>query len=412
MVTAVLAAGLAAACAKVAPPPGGAEDVEPPQIVLDAVQPPPGAAGVDPAQPVMIVFSERPDRRSVMRALRIWPRVDFRDVQWDADTLRLVPDPAWATERGTLLRISRRAEDRRGNTLAVAFLLPFTTRAVPDSGEIAGRAWPGREHELNQPIVLLAFDAADSLNPSVSDPYAIVDAAPDGQFVLGGLDTAREWRVAALLDRNDDFEARDRSEVLALAPERIRFAEGEARARVEDFLVGTLDSTGTISGEVSADSADVVFVEAQTADPASIGGSTDSTGAVVEPDSSDAAALPAGTIVEPDSAAAWRTRALRDGARFELRVPTGALYRVFAFVDADGDSLPGAGERLVTRDEVISLRFTTTSSGLRFDLTSPLAEESLELLPAPPGEPARDAPADTATAGEASSTGIDGGEGP
>jgi len=372
---------LLAACAKVAPPPGGAEDLEPPQIVTDGVQPPPGAAGVDPQRPVVIVFSERPDQRSVMRALRIWPRVDFREVEWQADTLRLVPDPAWSTERRTVLRISRRAEDRRGNTLAAAFLLDFTTRAAADSGGIAGTVWAGRERERNQPVVVLAFAAGDSADPAVSDPYAIADAGPDGRFRLGGLDTARAWRVAALLDRNEDFEADGRGEALAVVPDTVRFADGESTATVPDFLVGTIDSVGKISGEIAADSGAVVFVQAR-------GAGADS-----------AAAL------RPE----WRSRALRDGQRFELELPTGALYTAFAFVDADGDSLPGEGERRQTRDEVLSLRFVTSVSGLRFDLRSEPSEESLELLPAtadsagvgpPGGTAAPDAPEGAGEEGE------------
>jgi hypothetical protein len=358
---ALLAPCLLAACAKVAPPPGGAEDLEAPTVLLDAVQPPPGSGGVDPEQPIVIVFSERPDQRSVLRALRIWPRVDFREVAWEGDTLRLIPDPAWAADRNTLLRIATGAEDRRGNPLESAFLLQFSTKDVPDSGEITGRVWGGRERVGERPIVVLALAAGDSLDPRALEPEALADAERDGKFRLHGLDTAREWRVAGLVDRNDDLVPVDRGEAYALAEETVRFEPGQSTVSVADFLVGTLDTTGTISGEVAADSAAVVFVEAVRVAP-------------------DAEVPPSGP---------WRSRALRAGGRFAIEVPTGDLYRVSAFVDVDGDSLAGESERREERDEPVSLRFTTKADGLRFDLTSPAEEENLDLLQAP-------APADSA----------------
>ncbi|MBZ0269763.1 Ig-like domain-containing protein, partial [bacterium] len=193
---------LAGACAKMAPPPGGPEDLEAPTILVDLGRPAPGSAGFGAADTVRIVFSERPDRRSVMRALRILPNVDFRDVSWEEDTLSLVPDPAWAEGRGTLIRISRGARDRRGNPLPAAFQLPFTTKAVADSGVISGRVWVGRERDDRSPVLLFAFDAADSMDAAVAAPYAVAEAGAEGRYRLAGLDTARTFRVLALLDRN------------------------------------------------------------------------------------------------------------------------------------------------------------------------------------------------------------------
>jgi hypothetical protein len=361
-----LVALLAGACAKVAPPPGGPEDLDPPTIVVDLGRPAPGSAGFGAADTVRIVFSERPDRRSVMRALRILPNVDFRDVSWEEDTLSLVPDPAWAERRNTLLRISRGARDRRGNPLEHAFLLPFSTKAVADSGVAAGRVWIGRERDDRSPILLFAFDAADSMNPEVAPPHAMAEAGPQGEYRLSGLDTARAYRVLALLDRDDDLAPGGRGEVDAAAPDTIRFTGGN-EVTVPDFLLGTLDSTGTIRGEVRADTGAIAIAGARPA--------ADSSG----------------------TAAAWSAEPRRGGGAFAIEVPTGAVYRVFAFLDQDGDSAAGAAEPREEWKDEIDLRFTSGAEGIRFDLSTPETLESLELEKGTAA--AGGATADSATAG-------------
>ncbi len=338
---------LAVACAKVAPPPGGPEDREPPTVLQESLLPVPGSAGVHPDEPVRIVFSERPDQRSVMRSLTVLPRVDFRDVAWSEDTLRILPADGWALDRSTILRLSTGAKDRRGNPLKNAFQFRFSTRAVPDSGEITGRVFAGREKSSTRPVVLLAYDAADVLDLESAAPHALAEAGPDGTYALSGLDTARSWRVLGLLDTDDDLRAEGRNEAFAFAPNTIDFPADSARARVEDFLVGTLDSLGTIAGEVDADSAAAVWV-------------------VVTP-------------VEPGEP--FRDGPRPGGGSFSIEVPTGAEYNVAAFVDADGDTLPDEGGPSAELEEPVSLRFTSRDSTVRFDLRTEEPEENLEITP-------------------------------
>lgn len=342
--TACLLLGLVTACAKVAPPPGGTEDREPPSIHTDAVRPAPGAAGVAPQDTVTIVFSERLDRRSVMRALQVIPSVDFEDVAWDVDTLRLVPDPAWADGRNTWIRIGVGARDRRGNPLDAPFQYHFTTKARPDSGEAAGRVWGGKEHDPARRIVVLALDAADTLDLNVAQPHSITLAAADGQYRLIGLDTAKAWRIAALLDQDDDLRA-GRNDVSAVSPDPIFFEPSEREATVPEFLVGTLDTLGLITGEASADSAAHVYVVATSGDGAEVG----------------------------------RDGPLVGGGAFEVTAPTGFRYGVGAFVDANGDSVRNEDEEWVEREGGVSLVFVSKAGGLSFDLSSPEVEEDLEI---------------------------------
>jgi hypothetical protein len=330
---------VAFSCAKVAPPPGGPEDRDPPKIA--EALPPHDAAGVAPDSAVTLTFSEDPDHRSVMRALSVHPAVEFRESAWQEGRLRLVPEGGWAADRPTWVVLGSSARDRRGNQLGTPFRTRFTTRVAIDSGRALGRVWPGRQVTQGAPVVVCAYaDAPDSLDPATDSPVSIADAGQDGEFRLDGLDVARRYRVAAQVDRNGDLRPTDRQELWAQAPDVVAFlSPDQNEVRLGDFLLGTLDTLGTIRGEVSADSADVAVVT---------------------------------TVGAPTGEAA----VLRGGGAFALSVATGAEYHVFAFVDADGDTLYAEGERRVDLQEEISLRFTAERTGVRFDLTAAEAPQA------------------------------------
>lgn len=345
-----LALAAAIGCAKVAPPPGGPEDLEPPKVV--EIIPPRDATGVAPDSALTLVFSEKVDRRSVMRGLSVFPRVDFRRTDWEEARVRLVPEDGWATDRPTLFVVARTARDRRGNDMGTPFRTRFFPGAVADSGEVSGRIWAGREVPRGTMLLVAAYPAgeADSVDFATDAPVALADARADGTFRLDGLDVAGTWRIVGMLDRDDDARPASRGEVWAEAVERVRFPDpADPSVEVADFLVGTLDSLGSIAGEVKADSASMAVVFAETEETRA-------------------------------------SESLEGGGRFSLAVPTGAVYRVAAFVDTDGDSLPGPAEPLVDFAEPVSLELTAERSGLLFDLTGLVEDAGPEELP-PPEEP-------------------------
>lgn len=324
--------GLAiAACAKVGPPPGGPEDRDAPTIVPDAVRPAPGAAGVGIDSTVFLVFSEPPDRRSVMRALAVFPPVDFRETSWRGDTLTLVPDPGWAPGRNTILRIGPTARDQRGNALAEPFVLRFTTKALADSGTIRGRVWAGRERTSASRVVVFATPADTAAGAS---PAAVAEPDKEGAFTLEGVDTGATWRVTALIDADGDAHAGGRGEATGDAAEIVSFAPDTREATVPDFLVGTLDSIGHIRGQVAADSGVTVFVVAQ----------------------------------DVVSAATAKAGPLPGGGAYSLDVPTGTRYRVTAFVDVDGNGERDEAEPSAEGTEELRLDLASERTGINFDL--------------------------------------------
>lgn len=353
----LVAAGIS--CAKVAPPPGGEIDREAPTVV--EVTPSPGAYAVAPDSALTLVFSEPPDRRSVMRALQVFPAVDFAVSAWEEQTLRLVPEEGWAQGRPTLVVVGGRAKDRRDNEMGKAYRTRFTTAAAPDSGSITGRVWSGRE-VLGGAVTMAAFEAldADSLDPVRQDPFALADAGGSGEFRLVGLDVGRRFHVVAMVDRDGDQIPASSGEPWGSAPEMAVFLSPDEReVRLPDFLLGTLDSLGTIAGEVRADSFAVAVVRA-----------------VGDAGASALEVLPA-------------------GGAFSLEVPTGDVYRVAAFLDTDADTLPGPEEPLVEHGEPVPLKLTAAQKGIRLELTG-LLEPPDSLVAGGDGAAADSAEADAA----------------
>jgi hypothetical protein len=343
----LLLVAAAISCAKVAPPPGGEIDREAPTIL--ASSPPSGAHAVAPDSAFTVTFSEPPDRRSVMRALTVIPAVDFAESSWEESSLRLVPEEGWAADRPTLIVISGRAKDRRDNEMGSAFRSRFTTKASPDSGTVAGKVWSGREVPGGTSLTMAAFEASevDSLDPVRQDPWALAEAKGGGDFRLVGLDTGRRYHVVAMVDRDGDQRPASSGEPWEESPEMAVFLSPDEReVRLPDFLLGTLDSLGAISGEVRADSFAVAVVRA-------VG-----------------------------DAGAAATEVLRAGGKFELEVPTGDTYRVAAFLDTDADTLAGEGEPLVEHEEPVPLLLTAQQSGIRFDLIGRLEPPDSLLAPA------------------------------
>jgi hypothetical protein len=345
----------AVGCAQVGPPPGGPEDREAPRV--EETIPPADAAAVAPDSAITIVFSEKMDHRSVMRALVILPPVDLRKPLWEEGRLRLQPETGWAEERNTILWLGATAKDRRGNVLTEPFTTRFSTRAHFDSARVGGVVWAGKELDRRGRLFVGAYSVAagETVDPQAEAPVALKETSSGKPYRLSGLDPAATYGILGWIDRDGDLLPGGAREPWAEAPARITFApEAGDSATALDFLVGTIDSTGSIPGEVSADSGAVVVIFAVN----------DSTGFA-------------------------DTTSVAGSGPFTLSVPTGFVYRVGAFLDADGDSAHSEEEPLVLLPEPVSLRFVSQAGSARFDLQGlgpAPAEPVAEPPPVPPEE--------------------------
>jgi hypothetical protein len=318
----------------VGPPPGGPEDREAPRVAETI--PPGDVAGVAPDSAITIVFSERMDQRSVMRALVVLPPVDLRKPLWEDGRLRLQPETGWAEGRSTILWLAATAKDRRGNVLTEPFATRFSTRAVFDSARVGGVLWAGKELDRRGRLFVGAFPSLDSaeVDPGVDSPIALAQPSSGTPFRLDGLDPATTYEIVGWIDRDGDLRPAGPREPWATAPRRVTFASGAGdSALAPDFLVGTIDSAGAIPGEVVADSGALAVVFA---------------------------------VNEEEGFA--DTTFVTGSASFTLTVPTGFTYRVGAFLDANGDSTHNEGEPLILLPEPVSLRFVSRAGSAHFEL--------------------------------------------
>ena len=134
-----LAAGLGlAACAEVAPPPGGPVDETPPTVVY--VMPGSLVTRVDPRQPITIEFSEKVDRRAAARALVTIPRVDLERPRFDDLTVTWRPRKTWPADTVVVWTVNTSLTDKRRVALEAPIEGAFTTGQDFPPGMIVGRA--------------------------------------------------------------------------------------------------------------------------------------------------------------------------------------------------------------------------------------------------------------------------------
>lgn len=325
--------GLVTGCAKMAPPPGGPEDHDPP--VLVHFLPAQDSAGVAPDAPLVFTFSEKMDRRSVLKALRIYPTRDFARADWVEDTLSVQASEPWAAGRRTTVWIGAGARDARGNVLTAPHVSAFTTAAEFDSSTVEGRVALGKESASggNVLVALVPGAALDSAGVREFEPEALALSDRDGRYRFPGI-PAGSYNVIAYLEKNGDALPRERSETWSLSSDRAEVPGSGGKSIIPDFLLGTLDSTGTISGDVFADSGRV-FVQAHR-------------------DSARADLL----------ASTFR----KGSGPFSLSVRTGSSYWLRSFLDANADSALSSGEAEARLSTPLSLELQSSQRGVRFDL--------------------------------------------
>ena len=168
------------ACAKEGFPPGGPEDRTPPEVV--GTIPAPGATFVDPYTTVQVWFSEGIKRSSASDAIFITPFPgDEVEYQWRGNRVKiqflepLKSDVTYVITLGTGIR------DYRNNALKSSFTLAFSTGAVLDEGEIAGRVYGVGD---GRGIGVWAYSIEESLDvdPSRREPDYIVQCGAGGEF--------------------------------------------------------------------------------------------------------------------------------------------------------------------------------------------------------------------------------------
>jgi len=165
-------------CAKIGPPPGGPADSTPPKVLL--TEPADGATGIHAPFRMAVHFSEKMDKRTVERNLRIFPPADWVSLEWEEnrivldsterDVITLVVETNLNSEdyetagdgpdEGTItVGVSGFSEDRRGNSIERPYAFTFTAGDSLPVGEVGGRVSGAKADRKAPPITVRALAA-------------------------------------------------------------------------------------------------------------------------------------------------------------------------------------------------------------------------------------------------------------
>ncbi|MBN1825798.1 MAG: Ig-like domain-containing protein [Candidatus Eisenbacteria bacterium] len=263
LLTAVLL--LAPSCAQQGPPPGGPVDDTPPEVIF--TMPAADSTGFRPPYVLAVAFSEKMDKRSVQRNLRIYPRPEWIRTEWEGTTLLIRTDHG-AGERPdggeiVTVTVSAKSMDRRDNLMAAPFSFSFTSADSLPAGVATGRVEGIRRGREVPAVILRALRpaAADSLPATV---ITETEAGNDGTFRIDHLPTTPGDRflLAAFIDDDENLVLdRDRedygfSDTLSFPPEG---------ARIDSLVIPLInaETPAKLSGRITLElSYDSVIVEA------------------------------------------------------------------------------------------------------------------------------------------------------
>jgi len=205
-----IAAFLIVSCAGQVPPSGGPEDYEPPGIV--SVYPVPYTTGYKDHL-IALEFNEFVDRNSVNESIFISPAVGPLEFAWSGKEVeisfaqRLRENTTYVVTVGTDVK-----DHRRGNRMAQAFTLAFSTGDFIDPGRIEGTVHAASPDKSPEGVMMFAYKLdgmdPDTLNPSTHEPDYITQTGADGGFFFRHVTIGR-YRLFAVRDefRNLRYDA-------------------------------------------------------------------------------------------------------------------------------------------------------------------------------------------------------------
>ena len=245
-------------CAERGAPPGGPIDDVPPAVMT--AEPADGATRVAPGTPIRLVFSERMNRESVERALRIAPDPGRFERAWSEMelTLRLAGDAPSGPLGERVVTILRTAEDRRRNRLAAPFEIAYTSGDSLPAGSIAGKLTGDSQGQARILLYPSPGPSLDSL--AVTPPIRETSAAQSGEFRLESLSTSGAAPLALFAvsqaQRRDRLDpARDR---VAVGPDSLVLAAERPRIDDADLSLVRPDAPGSVWGRIEPPRPDAV----------------------------------------------------------------------------------------------------------------------------------------------------------
>jgi len=273
----------ALSCAQQGPPPGGPVDDIPPEVIFTF--PAADSTGVRPPYVIALAFSEKMDKRTVERNLRIHPYPEWIRMEWEKTTLLIRTDRGAGETAGggeaVTVTVSARSKDRRDNFMEEPYALTFTSADSLPPGAVTGKVEGIRRGRDVPPVTprVLRPASADTLPP---ETITETEAGNDGAFTIRRLPAGPgdRFRIAAWID-DDENRLVDRDREDYAFSDTLSFPEGSAR--IDSIVLRLVNAetpaklTGRITLELSMDSlvvealAEGDSAEASYAEPDSAG---------------------------------------------------------------------------------------------------------------------------------------------
>jgi len=243
---------LVVGCAKIESPSGGPLDKDVPYV--QAIAPDSGAVNVrTDLDSLVIVFSERMNRKSVESAFLVTPSLSYRRQTWEEER--------WILELRDSLRVGQtyvgflgaEAEDRRKNPLGTPYTFVFATGDSLDNGIIEGQVVGRRFSPRTQSVYLWDWDLGHPDTTEASypvEPIRISQADKDGAFRFDFVPRTGRYRVCCLFDRDGDGQFQPLPDRWACLPTAVEIPDTTDRVVDLEIFLAAAEETGTVAGAV------------------------------------------------------------------------------------------------------------------------------------------------------------------
>lgn len=189
-------------CASQKAPSGGPQDKTAPKII--STFPPPDSTNIATLSEILIEFDEAVDRSSIRDQIWMLPEPENPlEFKWKGNKkLRILLKDSLEQNQTYLMTLGTGIKDYRNNKLPAPFILPFSSGARIDKGEISGRVTA----EDLEGIFIFAYAKDDSFSARTvfeKKPRYYTQTDKEGRFRIQYL-RPDDYRVYAIRDVNRD----------------------------------------------------------------------------------------------------------------------------------------------------------------------------------------------------------------
>lgn len=239
-------------CASEALPGGGPADTIPPQVVFQNFEN--GAINIDPAQSLIITFSEKLNPEQIEKNISLFPlKENMIKVQYHKRSIKITPLNSWDKNSLYTIILEKGISDLRGNSLREPFQLTFTPGSYMPESAIRGKILELPEKKTAKIFLSQYHQNPDSI---ILHPDYFTQSGPDGSFSFKHMpeDT---FYIAAYVDEDKSNSYKKEFDLPCIPQQHYVIADTLNRtfllqAGIDNFLPGKLIKAESISPSETA----------------------------------------------------------------------------------------------------------------------------------------------------------------